>query len=205
MHPLQMRFSKVELQHLLRAWVVISLSFAMLQRGGFSMTAGFFVAAAISAFTVGVGFLLHELMHKYFAQKYGCRAEFRAFDFMLVVAFLMALFRSPIFFAAPGAVFIAGNVNPARNGRISAAGPMTNVVLAAGFIGMKLLLNSVYPSQLLLLSVASYGASVNAWLAVFNMLPFMGLDGSKVLRWNLKAYAVVMALAIGAMVATYFV
>ncbi len=204
MHPLQMRFSKVELQHLLRAWVVISLSFAMLQSGGFSMTAKFFVAVAISAFTVGVGFLLHELMHKYFAQKYGCRAEFRAFDFMLVVAFLMALFRSPIFFAAPGAVFIAGNVNPARNGRISAAGPMTNVVLAAVFIGMKLLLSSVYPSPLLL-SIASYGASVNAWLAVFNMLPFMGLDGSKVLHWNTNAYAAVMALAIGAMVATYFV
>ncbi len=204
MHPLQMRFSNVELQHLLRAWVVISLSFAMLQSGGFSMTAGFFVAVAISAFTVGVGFLLHELMHKYFAQKYGCRAEFRAFDFMLVIAFLMALFRSPVFFAAPGAVFIAGNVNPARNGRISAAGPMTNVVLAALFIGMKLLLSSVYPS-VLLLSIASYGASVNAWLAVFNMLPFMGLDGSKVLRWNIRAYAAVMALAIGAMVATYFV
>ncbi len=199
-----MKFSKVELQHIFRAWVVISLSFAMLQSGGFSMTSRFFVAVAISAFTVGVGFLLHELMHKYLAQRYGCSAEFRAFDFMLVVAFLMALFRSPIFFAAPGAVFIAGNVNPARNGRISAAGPMVNVVLAAVFIGMELLLLSVYPSQLLL-KVAAYGASVNAWLAVFNMLPFFGLDGNKVLHWNTKVYAGVMALAVGIMAATYFV
>lgn len=194
-----MKFSTVELQHLFRAWIVISLSFAMLQSGGFSMTSRFFIAVAISAFTVGVGFLLHELMHKYFAQKYGCRAEFRAFDFMLVVAFLMALFRSPIFFAAPGAVFIAGNVNPARNGRISAAGPMTNVVLAAVFIAAAFAAKSFYLPPLLF-QVASYGASINAWLAVFNMLPFMGLDGNKVLHWNLKAYAAVLALAIGMMV-----
>ena len=201
MNPLSMKFSHIEIQHLLRAWVVISLSFAILHSEGFSLTPVFFVSAAISAVTVGIGFLLHEMMHKYFAQKYGCKAEFRAFDFMLLIALLMAFFRSPIFFAAPGAVFIGGNVNAARTGRISAAGPMTNVVLAAIFIGMKLLLGSFYPSQLLL-SIASYGASVNAWLAVFNMLPFMGLDGSKVLHWNMKVYAAILSLAIAMMVVT---
>ena len=204
MNPLSMKFSHVEIQHLLRAWVVISFSFAMLHSGGFSLTAGFFVSAAISAFTVGMGFLLHELMHKYFAQKYGCRAEFRAFDFMLLIAFVMALLRSPIFFAAPGAVFIGGNVNQARNGRISAAGPATNVVLAAVFIGLKLLLGSFHASQLLL-SIASYGASVNAWLAVFNMLPFMGLDGSKVLHWNMRAFIALLAAAVGVWVLTFVV
>ena len=141
-------------------------------------------------------------MHKYFAQKYGCVAEFRAFDIMLVIALVLALMRSPIFFAAPGAVFIQGNVNAARSGRISAAGPATNIVLALLFIGLKLLAGSVHTSPLLL-SVAAYGASVNAWLAVFNMLPFMGLDGNKVLFWNMKAYAGLLTLAIAVMVLTY--
>jgi len=202
MHPFRMRFSRTELQHLLRAWIVISLAFALFNSGGFSLSPAFLVAVTISAFTVGVGFLLHELMHKYFAQKYGCVAEFRAFDFMLLIAFVLALSKSPILFAAPGAVFIHGNVNVARNGRISAAGPATNVVLAFLFIGLKLLAGAAFPSQLLL-SIASYGASVNAWLAVFNMLPFMGMDGSKVLHWNLKVYASLLGLAIVAMVLTF--
>src|SRR3989344_8579849 len=132
MHPFRMRFSRTELQHLLRAWIVISLAFALFNSGGFSLSPAFLVAAIISAITVGVGFLLHELMHKYFAQKYGCRAEFRAFDFMLLIAFVMSFFG--FIFAAPGGVFIQGNVNAARSGRISAAGPATNIVLAAAFI-----------------------------------------------------------------------
>ena len=202
MNLFKMRFSQTEIQHLLRAWIVISLSFAILHNNGFSLTPGFLAAAAISALTVGIGFLLHELMHKYFAQKYGCHAEFRAFDFMLLIALLLALFNSPVLFAAPGAVFIHGNVNAARNGRISAAGPATNIVLAFLFIGVKVLAGAVYSSQLLF-SIASYGASVNAWLAVFNMLPFMGLDGTKVLAWNLKAYTGLLVLAIGVMVLTF--
>ncbi|MBI2141311.1 hypothetical protein HYU16_02705 [Candidatus Woesearchaeota archaeon] len=148
---------------------------------------------------MGVGFLLHELMHKYFAQKYGCRAEFRAFDFMLLIAFVMSFFG--FIFAAPGGVFIQGNVNAARSGRISAAGPLTNIVLAAIFIGTKLIAGAFYPSHLLL-SIAAYGATINAWLAVFNMLPFMGLDGSKVLFWSMKAYVALIVLSLVMMVLT---
>ncbi len=202
MNVFRMRFSSVEIRHLLRAWVVISLAFAILGSRGFSLTPAFFLAAAISAVTVGVGFLLHEIMHKYFAQKYGCRAEFRAFDFMLLLAFAMSFFG--FLFAAPGGVFIEGNVNRARNGRISAAGPLTNVVLAAVFLLIMVAARAVYPSQLLL-RVAGSGASINAWLAVFNMLPIMGLDGSKVLGWNPKAYAAVMALSVGMMALTFLV
>lgn len=197
-----MRFSSVEVQHLLRAWIVISLAFAILNSGGFSLTSTFLVAAAISAATVGTGFLLHELMHKYFAQKYGCRAEFRAFDFMLLIALVMSFFG--FLFAAPGGVFIQGHVNPARNGRISAAGPATNIVLAVAFIGLKLVATTFYPSQLLL-TIAAYGASINAWLAVFNMLPIMGLDGSKVLFWNFKAYVALLVLSLAMMVLTFVV
>ena len=199
MNLLNMRFSSVELRDLAKAWVVISLSFAMLRGGGLHFTPAFVISAIISAVTVGVGFLLHELMHKYFAQKYGCRAEFRAFDIMLLIAFGLALSRSPIFFAAPGAVFISGNANLARSGRISAAGPVTNIVLAAAFIAVAFAAR-FFPAPALLLQVASYGASINAWLAVFNMLPFMGLDGSKVMYWNMKVYASLLALSILMMV-----
>ena len=86
----------------------------------------------ISLFTAGIGFLLHELAHKFVAQYYGCEAEFRSMDQMLYFAVGLSLFVG-ILFAAPGAVMIAGGVTRKENGIISVAGPLTNYVLAGIF------------------------------------------------------------------------
>jgi Zn-dependent protease len=191
-----MKFSSTELQNLARAWAIISVAFAIVLNGGFGLTQEFLTIVIVSAITVGLGFLLHELMHKYFAQKYGCHAEFRAFDKMLLIALGMSFFG--FIFAAPGAVFIQGNINISRNGRISAAGPATNIVLGFAFILLGYAAIAFYPLPILLLA-AKYGAIINGWLAIFNMLPIMGLDGTKVLAWDKKIYASIMILAIGMM------
>jgi Zn-dependent protease len=39
-------------------------------------------------------------------------------------------------------------------------------------------------------------AVLSLMLAVFNLLPIPPLDGSKVLKWNLPIYIIVMALAV---------
>jgi Zn-dependent protease len=86
-------------------------------------------------------------------------------------------------FAAPGAVYISGPVGRRENGIISAAGPLANIVIALAF-------------RLLPLGVISaYGASINGWLAFFNLIPVMGFDGSKVWRWNKGIYALLIAIA----------
>ena len=72
-----MKFSRTEINHLLRAWIIISIAFAIAFQG-LSLDPAFFVVILISGFTVGIGFLFHELGHKFLAQKYGCWAEFRA-------------------------------------------------------------------------------------------------------------------------------
>jgi Zn-dependent protease len=191
-----MRFSSLELQHLFRAWLVISVAFAILLSGGFSFSIGFLAAVVMAAITVGLGFLLHEMAHKFLAQRYGCIAEFRAFDTMLLLALLMSFFG--FILAAPGAVFIHGNVNKARNGRISAIGPLMNIALALVFFVMLLLVKAAYPVPILI-TLSYYGLSINGWLALFNMLPFWHLDGKKVLQWNRKIYALMVAAAILAM------
>ncbi|MBS3132867.1 hypothetical protein J4470_01900 [Candidatus Woesearchaeota archaeon] len=188
-----MRFSTLELQHLFRAWLIISLAFAILLSGGFSITTQFLLALVMAAITVGLGFLLHEMAHKFLAQRYGCLAEFRAFDTMLLLALLMSFFG--FILAAPGAVFIRGNVNLARNGRISAVGPLVNIVLAFVFFAL-LQVSPFFSSYPLLITMAYYGLSINGWLALFNMLPFWQLDGTKVLKWNKKIYALMIAGAV---------
>jgi len=196
-----MRFSTLEIQHLLRAWLVISVAFAILLSGGASFTPQFLTAIILAALTVGLGFLLHELAHKYLAQRYGAVAEFRAFDTMLFLALIMSFFG--FILAAPGAVFIQGNINTARNGRISAVGPLVNIVLSLFFFILLLIFTITLPIPLLL-NLAFYGLAINGWLALFNLLPFWHLDGTKVLKWNKKIYALMMIAAVFSMLLRFF-
>jgi Zn-dependent protease len=45
-----------------------------------------------------------------------------------------------------------------------------------------------------------YMAFINAWLAVFNLLPFGGLDGQKLLRLDSRLWGGLLALAVAGFV-----
>ena len=149
----------------------------------------------VAAITVGIGFIFHEMGHKFLAQKYRCWAEFRSFDAMLGLAVLMSLVG--FIFAAPGAVMISGTVTRDRNGKISAAGPMMNIILALVFLGIGFLIPGLAENHIGA-SIVSYGFFINSFLALFNMIPVGNFDGSKILRWNKVVYGgmVVGALAL---------
>ncbi|MBD3313324.1 hypothetical protein GF345_02690 [Candidatus Woesearchaeota archaeon] len=182
--------SETELQDLFKAWVAISVAFAIVLGSGSSMqnllSVQFVINFLLAAFTVGLGFLFHEMGHKIVAQRYGCFAEFRAWDRMLLLAVVMSFLG--FVFAAPGAVMIQGRVDRVRNGRISIAGPGTNIVMALIFLGLILGFGTNLFFQ--------YGLMINAWLGLFNMIPIGGLDGGKVLRWNKTAYGLVVVAAV---------
>jgi len=176
-----MKFSQIEKEHLLKSWVAISFAFAVLNTSIFSQS--FLIFFVISLLTVGLGFLLHELAHKLVAQKYGCWAEFRADDRMLIFAIIGAMFFGFVF-AAPGAVLIRGHVTKKKNGIISLAGPLTNIILAFVYLALIIFL---LPTGIISI-IARYGFQINAFIALFNMLPFMNFDGAKILRWNKIVY-----------------
>jgi len=191
---MKLTFSRRELQDLLKAWVAISVAFAIVFSGGFvgffNLDASFFTMLAISAVTVGTGFLLHELAHKVVAVRYGCWAEFRSFDRMLGLAVIMSLFG--FIFAAPGAVFFrhgAAHISLRRQGHIAAAGPITNIVLVVAFATLALV--TVEGG---LRSLCLFGAQINGLLAVFNMIPFLGLDGAKIWRWDKTAWGIIVGV-----------
>ncbi len=175
-----MRFSRPEVVDITKAWVAISIAFGIVISHNFP----FFYSFIISALTVGIGFLLHELAHKMVAQNYGYRAEFHSFDQMLLLAIFFSFFG--FVFAAPGAVFISGKVNKKKNGIVSLAGPLTNLILASLFFTIGV----IVPSALI-----SYGFLINSWLAFFNLLPFWQLDGKKVFNWSKLVYFLTLAIA----------
>lgn len=179
--------SEKEIKDLVKAWLAISFAFAMVLRHGIELS--FYQVFIVSAVTVGTGFLLHELGHKFVAQRYGCFAEFRSFDQMLFLAIVMSFFG--FVFAAPGAVMIMGRVDVKRNGIISAAGPVVNLVLALFFLSILFM----FPSGLLKI-LAFYGFYINSFLALFNMIPVWNFDGAKVLKWDKKVYGVIVAISL---------
>lgn len=191
---MRITYSEEELIHLLHAWAAISFAFAIVLSGGMRGLGPQFVPnLVVAAIAVGTAFLLHELAHKVLAQKYGCWAEFRKFNLGLALAVVMSFFGFII--AAPGAVMISGVVSREQNGKISAVGPLTNIVLAILFFIVGVLLPQVTATAPLFTKIILYGFFINAWLALFNMIPFPPLDGSKVLAWSLPVWLGITATA----------
>ncbi len=174
----KLKFSVNEVKDLVKAWLAVSIVF-LLAYFGWSFE-NFMRSFLIIALIVGSAFILHELSHKFFAVKYGYYAEFKSFDKMLLVSIVLGFFG--FIFLAPGAVFIFGNVTNDKNGKISLAGPVTNLILALIF----LIIGG---------PIGLSGFRINSWLAFFNMLPFFGLDGSKVFEWNKMVFFIVIVIS----------
>lgn len=201
------RISVRERRDLLVAWVAISIAFSLIYIRYGATPALFLLFLGISLVTVGVGFILHELAHKFTAMSYGFWAEFQKNNLMLVVAVALAALAGVVF-AAPGATMIyAPSLTREQNGKISAAGPVTNLLLCIPF-ALILLLGSAVDIRLMGLNVIStlgmIGLQVNAMIAAFNMLPVSVLDGKKVLAWNPVVFIVLIGASFGILLATFY-
>lgn len=183
------RTSNTELLHILISWLAISYAFAILlmwfklgrRPPTEDLLNGIANPLVISLFTVGISFIVHEMSHKVVAQRYGSWAEFRMSPFMLFLM-LILVYDFGILFAAPGAVMIyGGNVGRRESGRISLAGPLSNLLLGLAFFPLLSETGILY-------EIGRYGVMVNITLALFNMIPFGIFDGRKVWVWNKLVY-----------------
>jgi len=212
------RITRRERSDLLIAWLAISVAFSLVYVGGISFLGGstgqkatieeYLFFLLLSMFTVGIGFILHEMAHKFTAMKFGFWAEFRKDNLMLLVAVAMAALVHVVF-AAPGATMIYGSyISREQNGKISAAGPAINLLLCIPFAIILILSRMIQFNFLSMNAIALIGfvgLQVNAMLAAFNMLPVSVLDGKKVLAWNPAVFAVLIVAAFGILIGSYVV
>lgn len=188
--------SGMEIKHIVLALFALTFAFSLIlfrQQIFFSGTdflttvktyPSYFLQSLVA---VGIGFITHELSHKWVAQKKGLWAEFRAWPAGLLMAVGLAIFsRGGFVFAAPGAVMISPlhrtrngysvkMLKPEDSGKISIIGSVMNIILATVFITLAFFTG---------LGIFHISAQVNAWLALFNMIPVSLLDGAKVFHWS---------------------
>jgi Zn-dependent protease len=177
------RFTNVEARDI--SVSILTLAFAVSGIGFISIEGVAQRFAAISV-PLSLGFISHELFHKYVAGRYGYISVYRMWALGLVMTLFIGLSSGGQFlFAAPGAVVILTPYFTRRQGGlISLGGPLMNLAIAGCFFPLNLL-----PGLIGL--VGYWGARINLWLAFFNLIPIPPLDGQKVLSWNPAVWAAI--------------
>ncbi len=194
---------RVELKHLLpAALLIVGIGFSIVFYNNF-FNGDYFTQLGwgwpeISVFALLLtgSFLIHEMAHKFVAQKSGLWAEFRLTKWGAILT-LISVF-TPFRLISPGAVMISGPATLEEIGKISIAGPITNLSLSLVFLGA-----SFAPVPLSYFVLFLLIASFNAFIAVFNLIPFGILDGFKIYSWNKKVWITAFAVAAVLTVYTY--
>ena len=190
------KFSGTEIVHLLIAMGILTIAFSFALTGnnvisGFNMET-LILFIPVSFLGIVTAFFVHELSHKFMAHKYGLWAEFRMYPRGLLLALFLAFFTGFVF-AAPGAVMFRGKTRTFETGRIAAAGPLANIVIA--IVTFPLYLFVFYETSPLG-QIIGFICLINAFLATFNLLPFGPLDGVKVIRWDATIWAILLIIAV---------
>ena len=213
------RFSSTEKRDLLIASILVMLvgiSMMGYQRGIFYAIPQliYLVSAGLwwyPALTIGiflVSFMAHEMAHKFVAQHYGQWSEFRMTQQGYILSALAILMSFPIF--GTGVVATSRAKNLEEDAKVNMAGPLTNLILAAGIaIGMLLVVAAVgvpvdYPTRLMC-SILRNGLMLNAMLGAFNMIPIQPFDGATVIRWNKPVWAALLVALLALFLFGFFV
>ena len=197
--------SPTELKHLIpAALLIIAIGFSIVFYNNY-FNSNYFTSVGwgwteISIFAVllTASFLIHEMAHKITAQRNGLWAEFRLTTWGAVIT-LISVF-TPLRLISPGAVMIAGPAKQDDVGKISIAGPAVNLTISLIMLSAASLTTSL-PYYVLFYWIASF----NAFIAVFNLIPFGILDGKKIFNWNKAVWAIAFAASAALTVYTYLI
>jgi Zn-dependent protease len=184
-------FSKNELYHIIIAITVLTIafSFALAPYPPLANLSNVLYNIPLSFLAILTAFFCHEIAHKYMGQKFGYWSEFRMYSQGLLLALLLGIFTGFIF-AAPGAVQIRGMANKEEMGKIALAGPLTNIILSSLFITLWFVTTGF------IAQISFFIGYINAFLALFNLIPFGFFDGKKIFTWKKEIWFMLIATSI---------
>jgi Zn-dependent protease len=179
-------FGEEELKQLLISALVITFVFVYDSLvGPYSLLSKLEVFAVYFLF-VGVSFMVHESAHKFTAKSLGAWSEFRMWLQGLGFAVLMRIIGGPIFIAPGATLWVKPFATQEDGGKVSVAGPASNLVLALLFFGASLFLPFM-----------KIGTQINLSLALFNLFPFPPLDGYAIVKWKPAVWIILFVITMG--------
>ena len=173
-------FTDVEIRDIIISILLVSVIF-WVYLFEFPSFIGFFSSLVIVFFS----FFLHEMGHKFVARRLGCIATYKIWPIGILIGLVSIVFGmigAGIVFIAVGAVeimpysfgrwgFKVVKLGQREMGLISLAGVGLNVFFAIFF--------KLFPGMIF--QKLSY---FNGLFAIFNLIPFPPLDGSKIFMWK---------------------
>jgi Zn-dependent protease len=154
------------------------------------------LAISLVAIFMTTSFLAHEIAHKIAAQRAGLWAEFRLTTWGAVLTFASVFL--PFKMISPGAMMIGGQPSNAKDMiKISIAGVIVNLIFSVTFLSIAITVPMTIPFY----AGLAFLTYINAFMALFNLVPFGILDGYKVFSLNKKIWA---ALFIPSLILTVF-
>lgn len=203
-HTLEMK----EIEDLAISTLGLGVAFAIWRFAPFGDVASFLLspevipAVIVSCILVGISFIPHEMAHRVTARSMNTYAEYKVWMPGVVLAVVSSLFG--FVFAAPGGTQMYDRAGERYGlsvpeltiqmiGYVSIVGPLINISLAVlfSFLSMSVTGVELYGHDLFL-----FGARINSFLALANLLPFYPIDGYKILRWNSGAWILTVLLAL---------
>ena len=193
-------FDKNEVKDLILSSIALAFIFSF-DFSFFRDPISILLKALVLFFIILFSFIPHELAHKFVAIKYGYYAKYEMWKHGLLFALVLAIISNGGFiFAAPGAVVIysidhfrkSRKTLTKENGIISMAGPMTNIIMSI----LALLLLKLFAFGAVATLILGYLSRVNAFLALFNMIPIPPFDGSKIIWWNIPIWIIMIVVSV---------
>ncbi len=183
-------FTTRETADLMKAWVGLSTAYMLT----YNITLFLIPLYVLSKFPLfmavsGLTFIAHELGHKFTGQHFGLEAHFKSNDYMILISFAIAW--TGFLFFAPGAVVIESTASRKQMGTTAMAGPLSNITFSLAMLPLIIFL----PYSYLYSDFIYLCFRINAWLALFNMIPFGMFDGLKIFLWNKPAFGSIITSA----------
>ncbi len=214
------RFSAQERKDLGISILLVSLVAISLQAGAFgvggipfvsgvlatlgAINSGYWwVPAATIAMFLAV-YLVHEMAHKFMAQHFGMWAEFRMTMQGYYLSAIAIVFSIPIF--GTGAVFTSGAHSREEDGLVNFVGPFSNFVFASSLAMLAITVLPIISDPFYVVRfLFMMGIALNAFIGLFNMVPFQPFDGGTIYAWNKRLWALLTIALLILLLFGYFI
>ncbi|AWX32132.1 hypothetical protein [Methanosphaera sp. BMS] len=202
---MMIKFTKDEIRNILISIIVISILFTINTTQKIGWTNKEIInILIITLILFSISLIAKIYSQKYLARKYHYHIEYKIWGYGIIFAVVTMLLN--IFIITPG-YFKYGLYDriatDEEKAKIAVTGSAINIILAVIFLMALIILKySIMTASIIKLAML-IGFYINTYMAVFNLIPFMTLDGMKIVEYDMKMWIAPMTISAILLVITF--